>query len=249
MCTLEDIKAKAIFGEFDDVAPASVKTSLSQFFQLSNGLQMAFKVEGTLNDAWQEVTFLAVDFNDITQATAAEVAAVIAAQVQGVTVQPLVGMVLVETIKQGKKAKIEVLSGTANAFLQFPLFAVGTGVSDDTIEGAMAMAKCRYAGLSGFKCFCQIIALYTLHYLVANGELPFGVFGLWKNGKLSDVKREKLEVADREYLTLADFGVNALNAKDLDSTPYGKALVELLERLGFSVMVANEPFDTEMYYV
>lgn len=249
MCTIEDIKLKAIFGEFDDVAPASLKTALSQPFQLANGLQMAFKVEGTLNDAWQEVTFLVADFVDITQATAAEVAAVIAAQVQGVTTQAIAGMVFVETIKLGKQAKIEVLSGTANAFLQFSLQAVGVGVSDGTIEGAIKLAKCKYAGLAAFKCFCQIIALYVFHYLTVKGELPFSIYGFGKNGKLSDVKREKLEVAEREYVTAADFGVNALDANKLESTPYGVELIDLLKRLGPSVTVASEPFDTEVFYV
>jgi len=249
MCTLEIIKAKALFGEFDDVMPASLKTALSQPFQLADGLQMAFKVEGTLNDAWQEVTFLAVDFVDITQAKAAEVASVIAAQVQGITAQGIAGIVLVETVKQGKNAKIEVLSGSANAFLQFPLLAIGMGVSDEALQGAIDMAKCKYAGLAGFKCFCQIIALWVFHYLVCQGELAHKFGGLGNNGKLSDVKREKLDVAEREYVTAADLGFNMMNAHDLSSTCYGSELLDLLSRLGPSVMVATEPVDTESYYV
>lgn len=247
MCTIDDIKAQAINGEFDTVLPAIVKTSLEEPFALQNGLQMAFRIN---KGQYQEVTFVDADFIDITQAEASEVLAAILNQVTGITGSTLLGQVILETEKVGYTASIEIIAGTANQFLGFPIVAFGQGVPDESIQVLINQAMCKYAGLASHKCFCTIIALWVLHVLASCDPGVFSFGGNQGQVGVGEVKSESLGPASRSYVTSVDLQ-NAAKGTDggLDSTCYGRRLQGMLAIFGPSVMVACPPGPVDEFYL
>lgn len=92
---------------------------------LTNGMILSVSVDaGTA----QDVTFLTAEFASIGAATAAEVAAVIAAKLVGASVSVVGGQVRITSDRRGTSSGINVTGGTANAVLSFTTGNVaGTG--------------------------------------------------------------------------------------------------------------------------
>lgn len=97
---------------------ASVETDNTSPFSLVDGMQLNVEVDGIA----QTVTFVAADFDDIGVATAAEIAAVLIAELTdgsaGATSTGTKVTIFSETT--GTPSSVEVTGGTANAILGFP---------------------------------------------------------------------------------------------------------------------------------
>lgn len=89
-------------------------------FALSDGDELTFEVGGVP----RTVTFTEDLFEDIATATAAEVAAAIADQVDDAVAADVLGFVRLATVATGRDAGLEVTGGAANAALGFPTAAV-----------------------------------------------------------------------------------------------------------------------------
>jgi len=92
---------------------------------LVNGAQMTVAVDG---GAPQTVTFNATDFADINAATAAEVAAVLNAQVSGLTASVVDGRLVMQSNTSGAASSLAIADGLSSpaAALNLPLSASGT---------------------------------------------------------------------------------------------------------------------------
>lgn len=105
--------------------PAVYTSVNTEPFALANGLTLDIVVDNT---PAQTVTFLTADFAAIGAATAAEVAAVITAQVTGVTAADNAGAVEITTDMTGPSASVVVVGGTAVSQFDFPsAAALGAG--------------------------------------------------------------------------------------------------------------------------
>lgn len=100
----------------DDPQPATL-TAINDPYALADGETLLVIVD---DGAVQTVTFSAVDFVDIGAATAAEVAAVLTAQLVGATGQDVSGRATIVTSATGTGASLEVVGGLANFALQLP---------------------------------------------------------------------------------------------------------------------------------
>lgn len=239
MCTVDDIKAEAALGEFSNVQPAFLLSGSTETFALVDQMKMAFKVN---YGSWQSVVFDAADFNDIGAATSSEVAASILSQVSDIESSDLIGKVSVQTEFDGVGAQLEVLPGDANSVLNFPLVAEGVGVGDSSIIKLIGQAICKLKGLENCGCFCKAVALWVLHHLYVHGFVgPFSA----NAGKIGvgEVKSESLGPASRSFTTAVDYGFGKFNYGDLNSTPYGAQLKQLLKGIttGFQAMCPSEP--------
>lgn len=85
-------------------------------FVMADGMTLTVKIDG---GAVQTVTFLTGNFVNILLATAAEVAAVIAASLLGATVDVSTDHVRITSDRKGTGSKVEVTGGTANEVLGF----------------------------------------------------------------------------------------------------------------------------------
>jgi len=104
-------------------------TTAAEPFALANGATLSLAVDG---GAPVTVTFNAASFADITQATAAEVAAVVAAQVPGLSAVAQDGRLVLASSTNGTTSSIAVTGASSNA-----LFAVGA--SDVGSDAAVAV--------------------------------------------------------------------------------------------------------------
>jgi len=113
-------------GAENTAGTAAVYTSgNSEPFALTNGATLEISVDG---QAPQTVTFNSGDFSNIAAATAAEVAAVITAQVVGVTAADSGGAVAVTSASTGPGASIFAAGGSVLGVFDWPLVpAVGAG--------------------------------------------------------------------------------------------------------------------------
>lgn len=103
---------------------ASIVSVSAENYALSDGMTLTVKVN---RGAEQTVTFNAPDFADISAATAAEVAAVMNAQLSGVAVTST-AKVIMRSDRKGTSAYLQITGGTANAKLNFSTLEVqGTG--------------------------------------------------------------------------------------------------------------------------
>lgn len=108
-----------------DAAAATLTASSSETYTLSDGMTLTVKIDG---GGAQTVTFDTAEFVDITNATAAEVAAVMNAELTGCHVDTTGGAPRITSDLQGTDSEIEVTGGTANTQLNFATAPVsGTG--------------------------------------------------------------------------------------------------------------------------
>lgn len=125
-------------------------------YALANGQTLTVNVNGT---GVQTVTFLTGEFVDITNATAAEVAAVLAAKLSGVTIDLNGGKPRITTDRKGTSASLDVTGGTANAALGFTtgvLNGTGNVANIDAVSVAeiktiveLAVAGCTVTDVGG----------------------------------------------------------------------------------------------------
>jgi len=99
-------------------AKAAVNSLNSETFPLANGLTLELQVD---EGATQTVTFATGDFSDITNATAQEVADAIKAATTGLDAIDANGEVRLISDTDGAGSAIQVVGGTANPALGFPL--------------------------------------------------------------------------------------------------------------------------------
>lgn len=108
-----------------DAAAATITAGNTENYALTDGMTLTVSVNG---GPAQTATFNTADFSSIGAATAAEVAAVISADIVGVTADVDSNAVRMTTDGQGTGFNIEVTGGTANAILGFSTSQVdGTG--------------------------------------------------------------------------------------------------------------------------
>lgn len=103
-----------------------------QTFNLTDGDTLLVAIDG---GAPQTATFNTADFTDITQATAAEVAAVITTDVTGSAVSTVSGRVRIES--STARASVQMVGGTAQQILGFPALIdsfIGVGYDLDFAE-------------------------------------------------------------------------------------------------------------------
>lgn len=106
------------------MAPATLAAS-GGTYTLANGQTLELSVNG---GATQTVDFLTAEFVDITNATDAEVAAVINAKTTGMSASTPGGVLTLSTDRQGTSASIEATGGTALGAFTFPAgVQAGTG--------------------------------------------------------------------------------------------------------------------------
>ncbi|MBM4370117.1 MAG: hypothetical protein FJ098_00585 [Deltaproteobacteria bacterium] len=125
---------------------ATMDSFESETYALANGDSLVLKVNGGSN---QTVTFVSGDFVDITVATAAEVAAVINAQVSGVVATVATGRVRVTTLQKGTGSSIQCVAQGAGAYgadanskLKFPVSAsTGSGNCANHFSVTLAEVK------------------------------------------------------------------------------------------------------------
>jgi hypothetical protein len=135
---------------------ATITSGNAAPFVLTNGMTF----EADIDDGeTQTATFATADFVDIGAATAAEVAAVLNAQLYGVSVTTTVGgAVVVTSDKKGLASSVHVLnSGTSFAALAFSgTAATGTGNVDDiravTFEEVKAILEAAFTNDTGVVC-------------------------------------------------------------------------------------------------
>lgn len=123
-----------------DAAAASFTGTNTETFALSDGQTLTIDID---NLGVQTVTFNTAEFADIGNATAAEVAAVMNAEMTGVSVDTTGGAVRLTTDKRGTDAEIDITGGTAAATLGMTVGVTnGTGdVADiDAVTAAEAAA-------------------------------------------------------------------------------------------------------------
>jgi hypothetical protein len=104
---------------------AQLRTATAGPFALAADQTLVLAVDG---GAAQTVTFTAAGFADLAKATAAELAAVLAAALPGVTTALDAGRLLLASATRGTASRLQVLGGTAAPVLDLPLApATGTG--------------------------------------------------------------------------------------------------------------------------
>jgi hypothetical protein len=94
----------------------AVTSSNAQTYALVDAQTLLVAVDGA---AAATATFNTADFSDITNATAAEVAAVITTDISGATAAAVGGAVVITSSTTGATSSIQVTGGTANAALGF----------------------------------------------------------------------------------------------------------------------------------
>lgn len=99
----------------DNPGPASITTLVAEPFGLEDGETLLVSINGTT----QAALFETADFVDITQATAAEVAAVLSLDLGDVTAQAVDGAVVLATIAEGPEASLSIVGGLAQNAIQF----------------------------------------------------------------------------------------------------------------------------------
>lgn len=95
---------------------ASITSGNTETFALSDGQTLTVSVDGGGD---QTATFNTGDFGDIANATAAEVAAVIDADLTGASAAASAGAVVITSDLTGETSSLQVTGGTANAALGF----------------------------------------------------------------------------------------------------------------------------------
>lgn len=110
-------------GVFNNVlGPATITSDNAETYALVDGQTLTVSVDGGAVDT---ATFNTADFGDIANATAAEVIAVILADVAGITAAPnVINEIVLTSVSTGLTAEIHVTGGTANAALGFSTLAV-----------------------------------------------------------------------------------------------------------------------------
>jgi phage tail-like protein len=109
---LDDVRS-----DFVDSTQGAATSQASAPFALSDGQTLQVKVDG---GSTQTVTFNAVDFDNITIATADEVASIITNGLSGASAVAVGGAVKITSATYGVSSSIEVTGGTANSVLGYP---------------------------------------------------------------------------------------------------------------------------------
>jgi len=116
---LPSVQLDLVREDLGDASRATILSGGAEAFALVDGQTLTVDVD---NAGVQTVTFLAVDFDDIAEATAAEVAAVLngaTAGLTGATAAAESGQVRITSDSYGSTSEIDVTGGTANAELAF----------------------------------------------------------------------------------------------------------------------------------
>lgn len=100
-----------------DTLPAELITSTAAPYGLADGQTLDAEIDG---GATQVVTFNLVDFVDIANATAAEVVAVLTANISGATASRISSRVALRSDVAGDLSSIEITGGTAATAFSFP---------------------------------------------------------------------------------------------------------------------------------
>jgi len=113
-------------------AAAQLTSGNAETYNLTDGWTLTIKVD---QGAVQTATFNTGDFVDINNATAAEVATVIAADITGLTASDQNGYVRLKSDTEGTGSAIEVTGGTANGALGFSTTEVKGFNTADAVVG------------------------------------------------------------------------------------------------------------------
>lgn len=120
-------------------ATAGLETSVgTETFALVDAQTLTVSIDG---GSAQTITFNTAEFSNIALATAAEVSAVINAEISGAFAAPSIGAVAITSDKRGTGSSVQITGGSANAVLAFPTdLNSGTGnvVDIDAVTGAEA---------------------------------------------------------------------------------------------------------------
>ncbi len=123
-----------------NAAAATLTAGNTETYALSDGQTLTVKIDGQTTA--QTVTFNTSEFVDIGAATAAEVAAVMNAELTGCSVDVNAGAPRITSDSKGTDSEIEVTGGTANAALGFSTSPVnGTGDAADADAVTVAELK------------------------------------------------------------------------------------------------------------
>jgi phage tail-like protein len=117
----------------DNATQARIQSANSETFALSNGQTLIVRIDDTTDIT---ATFNTGDFIAIGAATAVEVAAVIHADITGVSAGAVAdGTVLLQHDTPGSGTSIQIVGGTANAVLGFPTtISKGTGTHSTDVS-------------------------------------------------------------------------------------------------------------------
>lgn len=131
-------------------AAASFAASGPGPYALQDGMSLRVRVD---DGPEQSITFSANDFTDLGAASAAEVAAVLNAQLAGGRATQQAQIVHLASDTEGTASRLQVVGGTANAVLAFPAAAViGTGnVSNLQEVSAAEVARIVEAAIAGLR--------------------------------------------------------------------------------------------------
>ena len=130
-----------------DATPATATSSNTETYALADGQTLTFGVNG---GPTQTATFNTAEFVAIGAATAAEVAAVINAEITGIQATAPGTSVIITTDQQGSGASLDSFGGTAAATLGFAGSAAGTGdVADIDAVTAAEVITLLEADLTG----------------------------------------------------------------------------------------------------
>lgn len=114
---LPSVQIDRVREDLGDATQGTVLAGNAETYALADGMTLSVAVDG---GGAQVVTFLAVNFDDIAEATAVEVAASITAGLTGATAEDDGGAVRITSDVYGATSSVQVTGGTANAVLGFP---------------------------------------------------------------------------------------------------------------------------------
>lgn len=126
---LPSVQLDVVAEDILDATAAALVSGNSAPFALANGQTLDVEIDG---GAPQTFTFLTADFDDITAATAQEVALVLSSIV-GATVTVVGDAVVITTDLTGAAGSVEVTGGTAAAAFAWPVIVTGSDLTDTTL--------------------------------------------------------------------------------------------------------------------
>jgi len=115
--SIPSVQLDRVREDLGDATPGTVLAGNAETYALVDGMTLSVSVDG---GGAQVVTFLAVNFDDIAEATAVEVAASITAGLTGATAEDDGGAPRITSDVFGATSSVQVTGGTANAVLGFP---------------------------------------------------------------------------------------------------------------------------------
>lgn len=203
---LENTSFELVAGTSATLAAGGAET-----YPLADGDTLVVSIDG---GADQIVSFVAGDFVDISVATAAEVEAVLTAQLTGAVGNDNAGTVEIVSLAEGAVSSVKVQGGTANAALAFPT-TITTGVSDRGRAQGWTLSAVNTA---------EEVAEFTNPATTEDAFEDFEVgWGATPVGPLDDVEDGLFSFVDGPYL-VEDFdsrwGLNPARIQSEAKEPY-----------------------------